>query len=176
VTERPRAEHHSTLGGLHLQISKLLVVVFVIAIAATGALIVTLLTQMPPGQSPPPGPSGMPPPPPGMRPLAIFSLMTGFFVLAWLAVLVVFARDQILRQLRQSPPAPAPGVTAEQLRDLRTEIAGDLSTLGDRMAELTTEYGERRETDGYLGGMRTATTGEPPEANVRAFRRTPPPR
>src|SRR4051794_17621139 len=95
-----------TERGFQLQISKLLVVAIIIATAATGALIVTLLTSMPSGQPPPPpAPGGMPPPPPNLRPLAVFSVVTGLFVLSWLAVLVVFARDQILRQirLRQSP-------------------------------------------------------------------------
>jgi len=78
------------------------VVAIIVATAATGALIVTVLTQMPSGQTPAPGPNGLPPPPPNLRPLAVVSIVTGFFVLAWLAVLVVFARDQILRQLRQS--------------------------------------------------------------------------
>ena len=42
--------------------------------------------------------------------------------------------------------------------------------LAERMAEVTAEYGERRETDGYLSGMRTATTGDPPTQNVRSLR------
>jgi hypothetical protein len=44
------------------------------------------------------------------------------------------------------------------------------------LAELTGEYGERRETDGYLSGMRMATSGDPSPPNVRALRRTPPQR
>jgi hypothetical protein len=172
VTEQLRAEHHHTaLGGWHLQISKLLVAVFVVAIAATGALIVVLLTQMPSGTIPAPGPGGLPPPPPNMRPLAVFSVVTGFFVLSWLAVLVVFSRDQILRHLRNQQPGPMPGVTADDLAELRAEITSELRGLSGQL----NEYGERRETDGYLSGMRTATTGEPPEANVRAFRRNTPP-
>ena len=175
MTERAKADHQ-----FHLQISKLLVVAIIVATAATSALIVTLLTQMPSGSTPPPGPNGLPPPPPNMRPLAVISLVTGFFVLAWLAVLVVFARDQILRRLGVQTPSP-PGITGDDLNtmlgDLRAEIASDrerdLQTLAESMAEITSEYGERRETDGYLSGMRTATTGEPPEANVRALRRTP---
>jgi hypothetical protein len=100
-------------------------------------------------------------------------------------VLVVFSRDQILRQLRQqAEPPPSPGVSRDELStllaDLRAELAGDrerdLQHLSDRVAELTTEYGERRETDGYLSGMRTATATDRPEANVRSLRRTPPQR
>jgi hypothetical protein len=41
---------------------------------------------------------------------------------------------------------------------------------------MTSEYGEQRETDGYLNGMRVATTDEAVEPNVRSLRRPPPPR
>src|SRR4051812_44726517 len=99
MTERLKADHRPWPGGFDLHISKLLVVALVVATAATGALIVTVLVELP-QQVPPPGPNGMPPPPPDLRGLAVFSVVTGFFVLAWLAVLVIFSRDQILRQLR----------------------------------------------------------------------------
>src|SRR5262245_65215047 len=101
---------------------------------------------MPSGMTPPPGPNGLPPPPPNLRPLAVFSIVTGFFVLSWLAVLVVFARDQILRQLRlhQSPLGPD-GELSGLLSSLRSEIAADrerdLEALTERLADLTTEFG-----------------------------------
>jgi len=174
MTEQPR-------GGLHFHISKLLVAAVIVATAATGALIVTILTDMPPGTPPPPGPNGLPPPPPPLQSLAVFPIVTGFFVLSWLAVLVVFSRDQILRHLRQQA---APAVSKDELRaalaDLRAELAADrereTAVLGEHLAELTAEYGERRETDGYLNGMRAAAASDPPEANIRSFRRNPPPR
>lgn len=179
MTERPKADHNP-LGVFHLQVSKLLVVAIIAATAATGALVVTVLTMMPSGTAPPPGPNGLPPPPPILRPLAVFSIVTGFFVLSWLAVLVVLARDQIMRHLRQQTQTPA-GPTRDDLDRLRADIAADrerdLEGLRERITELTTEYGERRETDGYLSGMRTAAANTPPEAaNVRAIRRTPPQR
>jgi hypothetical protein len=164
MTEPPRS-------GLHFHISKLLVAVFIAAIAATGALIVTVLVLMPPDRPPGPGPNGMPPPPPDMQPLAVFPIITGFFVLFWLAVLVVFSRDQILQRL-QSPEA---GVSHDELQRLRAEIAADRERDLAALSEQLTEYGERRETDGYLNGMRTATS-EPPEPNVRSIRRPPSPR
>jgi hypothetical protein len=181
MTERPEAATRSTSGGLHFQISKLLVIAITVATAATGALIVTIFVAMPPAVTPP-GPNGMPAPPPNLQPLAIFPIVTGFFVLAWLAVLVIFSRDQVLLHLReeqQASPAPPHDLTG-LLAGLRAELAADhdrdLHALTDRLAELTAEYGERRETDGYLNGMRTATMNESPEANVRSLRRTPPPR
>ena len=137
MTEQARTNHHSTLGGWHLQISKLLVVAVIVATAATGALIVTVLTQMPSGVTPAPGPGGLPPPPPNLRPLAVVSIVTGFFVLSWLAVLVVVARDQVLRELRQRS-APTGDDFAAALGDLRAEVAADrerdLQGLADRMA------------------------------------------
>jgi hypothetical protein len=184
VTAQDRDDHDSPLEIMHLQISKLLVVALIVATAATGALIVTVLTQMPSGITPAPGPNGLPPPPPNLRPLAVVSIVTGFFVLAWLAALVVFARDQVLRHLRQHSAPTPPGVSGDELNallgDLRAEIAGDrerdLRAFAESLADLTNEYGERRETDGYLSGMRAATSGEPPpDANVRALRRSPKP-
>jgi DUF1680 family protein len=66
------------------------------------------------------------------------------------------------------------------LADLRAELASDRErdndALSERLAELTAEYGERRETDGYLNGMRMATTDDPSAGNVRSLRRPPPQR
>jgi len=182
MTEPAPADRRSSPGGLHFQISKLLVATIIAATAATGALVVTVLVEMPSSAIPPPGPGGLPPPPPNLQPLAVFPIVTGLFVLCWLAVLVVFSRDQILLRIRQQQDSPAPGQEelAGLLAALRAELAGDrerdLSALGERLTELTTEYGEQRETDGYLHGMRTAAANEPPEANVRSLRRNPPPR
>jgi hypothetical protein len=181
MTEQARAEHGSTVGGLHLQLSTLLLGSLVAAVAATGALIITLIVGMPPGHPPPPGPGGMPPPPP-LTSLAVFPVVTGMFVLAWLAVIVAFSRDQILRrieQLRAGPTTDAPQLD-QLISELRAQLAADreqeLRMLQERIAELTEEYGEQRETDGYLNGMRVATGGDSPPAKVHAIRRTPPPR
>jgi len=182
MTEPAPADRRSTSGGLHFQISKLLVATSIAATAATGALVVTVLVDMPSSAIPAPGPDGLPPPPPNLQPLAVFSIVTGLFVLSWLAVLIVFSRDQILLRIRQQHDAPAPardeltGLFAQ----LRDELAGDrerdLHALSERLSELTTEYGEQRETDGYLHGMRTAAANDPPETNVRSLRRHPPQR
>jgi hypothetical protein len=183
MTDRVPADRRPSPGGLHVQISKLLVAAIIAATAATGALVAAILLDLPPSAPPPPGPNGMPPPPPNLLPLAVFPIVTGFFVLAWLAVLVIFSRDQILLQLRQQhEPAVAP--TGEQfgvlLATLRAELAADrereLREFAEHLAEQTVEYGEQRETDGYLHGMRMAAKADPPEANVRSFRRTPPQR
>jgi hypothetical protein len=177
MTDRVPAERRSLPSGLHVQISKLLVVAIIAATAATGALVVTILVDMP--SPPPPGPSGMPPPPPSFEPLVVFTIVTGFFVLAWLAVLVIFSRDQILVQLRQQqePVTPPAGEQlGPLLAGLRAELAADREREMRELDERLAEYGEQRETDGYLHGMRMAAKPEPPEANVRSFRRSPPQR
>jgi hypothetical protein len=187
MTERARVDHGSTGGGVHVQMSKLLVAAVICATAATGALLVAVLVEMPPSSSPP-GPGGMPPPPPNIQPLAVFSVLTGLFVLAWLAVLVVYSRDQILAriQLAQIRDSLDPVTSKQQTLDLlaafRSELASDrereLQVLSERITALTNEYGEQRETDGYLHGMRvaTTTTTDPTEATVHAIRRPPAPR
>jgi hypothetical protein len=179
MTERTRADQGSTVGGLHLQLSGLLLLCLVAAIATTGALIVAMVVGLPPAH-PPPGPGGMPPPPPSLQPLAVFPVITGFFVLAWLAALVVFCRDQILRRIDLNrPDSTAPWID-EIVADLRSQLAADreheLRLLEQRFAVLTSEYGEERETDGYLRGMRVAAADDPADAKIHSIRRTPPQR
>jgi hypothetical protein len=180
MTERGRTDHGSTVGGLHIQMSKLLLIALVVATAATGGLVITLVVGLPPGHPPPPGPGGMPPPPPSLRPLAVFPVITGLFVLSWLAVLVIFSRDQILQRIRDSEREPAANAQRidELMSDLRSKLAADreheLQVLEQRIAELTTEYGEQRETDGYLNGMRVATTEDANGGGtVQPIRRNP---
>ena len=181
MTERARADHGSTVGGLHLQLSRLLLGSLIAAVAATGALILTVIVGMPPGHPPPPPPGSMPPPPP-LTTLAVFPVITGLFVLAWLAVVVAFSRDQILRRIEQLRDGPVTDGRQfdEVLAELRAQLAADrereLHVLEERIAELTEEYGEQRETDGYLNGMRVATGEEPVSAKVHSIRRTPPQR
>jgi hypothetical protein len=187
MTGRIRAERGSPVGGLHLQMSRLLLGCLLAAVAATGALIVTVAVNVsgppggggrPPGSDPGGGPGG--PPPVDAGALALFAVVTGLFVLTWLAALVVFSRDQVLRRIRDLPAEPAadPADARRELEALVTELrAGlaadrtrELGELSDRIAAMTSEYGEQRETDGYLNGMRVATGNEPPEQKVRSIR------
>jgi hypothetical protein len=183
MTERTRTGVGPTESGLHFQISKLLVSTSIGAIAATGALIIAVVTELP-GPPPPPGPNGLPPPPPDLRSLVVVTILTGLFVLAWLGVIVAFSRDQILLRIREDRYGPSdPDAGQHEIRDLfaglRQELAEDrqaeLAMLEERITSLTSEYGEQRETDGYINGMRLATT--PPQqatAEVRSIRRAPP--
>ena len=182
MTERARADLGSTESGLHFQISKLLIGTSIAAIAATSALTIAVVTDMP-GGPPPPGPNGLPPPPPDLQPLAVMSVLTGLFVLAWLAVLVAFSRDQILQRIRETRGTGMdPESGRQEIHDLfgalRRELAEDrqreLAVLEARITSLTSEYGEQRETDGYINGMRVATTPGQPSADVRSIRRVPP--
>jgi hypothetical protein len=145
------------VGGLHVHLSKLLVASLGAAIAATVALVVALAIGMP-GPPPGPGPQGQPPPPPDLDSLVLFIVITGLVVLTWLAVLVVWSRDQMMFRIGEM----------SEVAVLRAEIR----QLSDRIAD----YGEQRETDGYLNAMRAVTADGPPEPNVRSIRRTPPQR
>ena len=170
MTERAQADRGSAVAGMNFAISKLLVVSIVFAAAATSALIIQIVTGMP-GPVPGPGPGGQPPPPPDLQPLAMFAVVTGFFVLAWLCVVVVFCRDQILLRLRSAPASDLEKLLATLRAELAADRERELQGLDERLAE----YGERRETDGYLSGMRVATA-DPVEAKVRPLRPLPPQR
>ena len=176
MTARAGADRVPSVSGLHFQMSKLLLGCLIIAIAATVALVVTSIMAFPEQAGPPPGnPGGLPPgPPPDVRGVTVIVLHTGIFVLAWLAVLIVFARDQILQRLGDNRTASAdPDQIRELLTEVRTQIAGDREREWQVISERLAEYGEQRETDGYLSGMRVATASEPVEANVRSLRRPP---
>ncbi|MFI7601164.1 hypothetical protein [Actinoplanes sp. NPDC049681] len=151
--------------------SRLLLCCLIVAIAATGALVITSIVAFPERPGPPPGNPGIPPgPPPNVQAVAVIVLVTGVFVLSWLAVLVVFARDQILRRLGE-------GGDPERMRELLTEVRAELAADRERewqiIAERLADYGEQRETDGYLNGMRVGTGSQPAEENVRSLRRPP---
>ncbi len=161
-------------SGLQIHVSKLLLTSIVAAIATSVAMIVATVMTM---QGPPPPPPGMPPPPPRSDSLII--VITGMFVVSWLAVLVTLARDQILHRLRQLPESDGvrsdpSGLMAALRRDLADDRRADLEALESRIAALTSEYGEQRETDGYVNGMRVATRGNGPSAEVRPLHRVPP--
>jgi hypothetical protein len=136
---------------LQIHVSKLLLVCTVAGIAATAGLVVAAYMD---ASRPAPAPrpeGGMPPPPP--PPSEMFMISLALFVLAWLAVLVVLSRDQILHRIA----ALRDGEGAEML--------------AERVAVLMREYGEHRETEGYVNGMRTAMA---PDAEVRQLRGVPP--
>ena len=165
--------------GLRVPASKLLIGVFGAAVTATLALLVAYVSLV---STPPPvarGP-GAPPPPIRVESLGTVIVLTGVFVLVWLAVIVVAARDRVLRQLQDltfsvGSDADAVGPEVRQLlAALRGDLVADhragLAGLEERLAALTSEYGEQRETDGYISGMRVATTVGQERAEVRQIR------
>src|ERR1700753_2621942 len=107
------------VGGLHVNLSKPLVACLGAAVAVTVALVVALAVGMP-GPPPGPGPNGQPPPPPDLDSLVLFIVVTGLVVLAWLAVLVVWSRDQMM--LRFGDESEITALRAE-LRQLSDRIA-----------------------------------------------------
>jgi len=147
-----RAAQGESTRGLQIHVSKLLLVCSVAAIASTAAMVVAAMMD---ASRPPPPPEfggGLRPPPP---PSDLLIMSVGLFVLAWLAVLVVLSRDQILYRLAHSQGA-------------------DITAMEERITTMMREYGEQRETDGYVNGMRTAIS-QAREADVRPLRGLPPP-
>jgi hypothetical protein len=148
---RSRPAQGESTRGLQIHVSKLLLVCAVGAIAATAAVVVAAYMDAarPP---PPPRPDGSLPPPPPLSEALIISV--GLLVLTWLAVLVVLSRDQILHR-----------IAALQARE-------GVDALEERITTMMKEYGEQRETEGYVNGLRTAMA---PDAEVRQLRGVPPP-
>jgi len=143
--------------GLQIHVSKLLLGCSVAAIAATAGLAVAaIMDASRPPPRPLPGAGGPPPPPP---PSELLIISVGFFVLAWLAVLVVLSRDQILHRIGAVQAG---------------EQAAELAAIEERITATFKEYGEQRETEGYVNGMRTAMA-QGPGAEVRPLRGGRPP-
>src|SRR5262245_58792177 len=128
MTEQTRPRLGSTESDLHFRVSKLFVGTAIGAVVTTVALVIAIVTYVP-SRQPPPAPDSPPPPPTpplDLQTFVIFTILTGLCIGAWLAFLVAFARDHVLRSIRAGQAAA---------EELRREIA---------------EYGEQRETDGYL--------------------------
>jgi hypothetical protein len=129
--------------GLHLNVSPFLLSSVVAAAATTVALIVIVaLDARPPAVPPPPPGSGSGParliPPPSFAPLLVVSAL---FIVSWLAVLLAICRDRIIQRL---------GAVEEAARS-------DIASLRRQL----TEYGDGRETEGYLYGLRSAQQNRP---------------
>jgi hypothetical protein len=159
---------------VHFQLSPLLLIGIVGAVISTVAVIVSAVITSQVGPPPPSGVSGVrPPPPPSMTALII---SIGLFVVAWVTVAIAVGRDQLLQKLS----AAQAGMTAEftaRLEAVRDQVTHDRSVSLGRIEEkfdtLMREYGETRETEGFLNGMRAAT--RPPNGDVRPLRTVPPP-
>jgi hypothetical protein len=110
------------------------------------------------GGPPPDVPGGGPGgggPPPGMSTGEIgVTLAVALFVISWMTVILAITRDQVLRR------------TANQAetRELRDAV----QALRDEVRQ----YGEERETDGYLAAMRES--GPSYHSTVRQLRPIPP--
>jgi hypothetical protein len=128
--------------GVSFHASPLLIGSGIAAVAST--ILVAIVWYFDARNPPPrltPGDSGRPPPPPDH---ITFQVLLALCVITWLAVLVAVCRDQLMRRIN---------VATQEI------IAA------------TSEYGERRETEGYLKARRS----EPPPAggDVVPFPRSP---
>ena len=155
-------------GRSHVPMSQQFITALVVAVAATLALVGIVLVQANQRPGPPPGAGGggsQPPPPPND---ILVIIAAAVFVLAWTAVMLTYNRDLISHRM---------SAIESSVGRLRTQVADDhraeLTALGERLVSLTEEFGERRETDGYVHGLRQG--GRPqPASPPRALHPVPP--
>ncbi len=155
--------------AVHFQLSPLLLVGLVAAVISTVALVVTAVLAFQPS-GPPPGQGGPGGPPPVQ--LAPLIISIGFFVVSWVTVAVAVARDQIAQRIAAVHASRSDSWTDlhQGLDEIRTQTA-ELAKIEARITKLVHEYGELRETDGYLDAMRAAAG---PNGDVRPLRTVPP--
>jgi hypothetical protein len=113
---------------------------FTLAAAVVATIGLVLAVFLAGGPPPaPPAPGSPPQPRPGLTAVIV---MAALFVLSWGAVAFTYLRDLFAHRFAE---------------------------LTDRIMELTAEYGELRETDGYLHGFRQASSSP-----VRSLHPVPP--
>jgi hypothetical protein len=166
-------------GEISVRMSPMLLSSLVGAVLATVACVVLLGTNAPP---PPPGPGSAPPGPPPS--LAAPIAATAVAALCWAAVLIILVRDQLLRRIaviagHADAGATSPAALASFAESLRAQLkqdrVADLAAIETRLAKLAADFGEQRETEGFLNGMRAATEPRAMVAEVRPLRALPPP-
>lgn len=141
----------SARDGTSFHITPMLLTTLTAAVLSTVFLVILWYVDANTPPPPPPTPSGPPPPPPAPG-RAVVALAAGTFGIAWVSVIAVACRDQILRRIDQ---------------------------IADRVAAATVDFAEQREEDGVFRGMRIAarepdTTSEP-GGHVLPFPRSSPP-
>jgi uncharacterized membrane protein YgcG len=116
------------------QVTPMLLTALVGAVLSTVLLAVLWYVDAHPGPPPPPlrDFGRPPPPPPGSR--AALAMAVGVFAIAWVSVIVVACRDQILRRIDHA---------------------------AERFEAATLEFAEQREQEGIFRGMHMATPTDP---------------
>ena len=125
----------SARDAVPFQVTPMLLTTLVGAGLSTVLLAVLWYVDANPGPPPPPPPplgGGGPPPPPGIR--SAMAVAVGIFAVAWVSVIAVACRDQILRRIDQA---------------------------ADRVAAATVEFAEQREQEGIFRGMGLANPPGP---------------
>src|SRR5262245_60786484 len=163
--------------AVHLQLSPLLMIGIVAAVISTVAVVVSaIMSNQPPGRGG--GPGGGPPPPPTSSTALLICI--GCFVIAWVTVAVAVARDQLAVRIARSVEARTAFLTDLQawMEAVRVEEANERAAAMDRLAEqldtLSREYGEQRETEGFLNAMRAAAGPPAQMGEIRPLRKVPP--
>jgi hypothetical protein len=149
-------------------------------ILSTVALVVSAVLANQPG--PPPGQGqgqGQGPPPMPSHSLIALVISAAIFVVAWAMVIAAITRDQVMRKITDSAAGRAQMLVdlhewmLEEREQTARERAAAQAELVAQLANLR-EFGEQRETDGYLNAMRAAQ-GLADAGDVRPLRRVPPP-
>jgi hypothetical protein len=111
--------------GVSFHASSLLIGSGIAAVAST--VLLAVLWYFDSHAIPPPRPISGPPPPPPHNNLALHVVL-GLCMVSWLAVLIAICRDQVIRRINVA------------VAEVLTAVS---------------EYGERRETEGYLKARRS---------------------
>lgn len=163
-------------NAVHLQLSSLLLIGLVTGVISTVAVVVSAVVASQP--LPHGGLGGAPPPPPPITPLII---SCAFFVVSWVTVAAAVARDQIVHRITE-----AAALRSDMLNDLHTRLE-EVHAEAHRDREsvqmnllrhldaFQRDFGEVRETEGYLSAMRAAATQATTNGDVRPLRKVPPP-
>jgi hypothetical protein len=168
----PKGGPHGDRDSVHFHISPLLLIGIVIAVISTVVVVISAIAaNQPPGR---PGQGQQPPPPPSTIPLMI---SLAFFVISWVTVAVAVARDQLATRIASAEAAREAAINdlrawmAQSQADLTADRNAARQELAAQLAMISKEYGDERETQGYLDGMRAAAAGQAPSnGDVRTLR------
>ena len=171
----PRRSTTGDRDTVHLQLSPLLMIGVVAGVISTVAVVVSaIVASQPPG---PFHPNGGPPPP--APPLTALLISLGCFVVSWVTVAVAVARDQLGQRIGRAVEARTEHLTDLHawMESVRVEEANEraavMAQLTKQLDTISREYGEQRETEGYLNAMRAAA-GLPAKGDIRPLRTVPP--
>jgi hypothetical protein len=156
---------------VQMRLSPLLLIGTASAVISTVAVVVSAVAASSPLSPPGAVGGGAPPTPAPATGLVALIISVGFFVVSWITVAVAVARDQIFQ--RCADAAHSHSESLIELRDWMEDtyalVGREQAAIDAKLSTLSLEYGEQRETQGYLNAMRAAA-GAVTRAEVRPLR------